>query len=184
MGTSKLVYQEWIVTLGRDPARSWQEAACVRPSYDDEAILAVTEALEMLSEEEAALIRDFHFRGLSYEDISRTTGREIYRLELLHRRALRSLTVRLRPWFESKDARTGHPQSTCLLCRHPARKEIDHLLHSKRREETWKRIITILRETYKAPIRSPQQIIGHLKYHQPAHKDAVRQPPGSGESIA
>lgn len=183
MGQNRIVYQEWIVNLGRDPARSWPEAADTGGGYNDEIVMAVTRALETLSEEEAAMIRRFHFQGLSYQEISRITGREIYRLDALHRRAMRKLTVGLRPLVEESCRRDHFPKTGCPLCSHPAREEIDRLIHSKRREETWKRMIRILRKKYALPIRSPQLLIGHLKYHTLAEKEAAGGSARSGESI-
>lgn len=184
MSQNRIVYQEWIVNLGYDPARSRPEAAEVEPSYDEEVILAVTRALETLSEEEAALVRSFHFQGLSYQDISRATGREVYRLELLHRRALRSLAARLRPLVATEDVRRERRNTGCPLCCHPAREQIDRLLNSKRREETWKRINAILKERYAVPSLSPRLIIGHLKYHRSPEQKAGNPGPSFGESIA
>ncbi len=183
MGQNRILYQEWIVKLGRDPARSWQEAADTGEGYNDEIVMAVTRALETLSEEEAAMIRRFYFQGLSYQEISRITGREIYRLGALHRRALRKLTARLRPLVQETCNRDDFRKTGCPLCDHPAREEIDRLIYSKRREETWKRMIKTLRKEYALPIRSPQLIIGHLKYHAPAEKEAGDSSARSGESI-
>lgn len=184
MGVGRIIYQEWIVALGRDPGRSWQEAAEVEPSYNRDDVRAVTEALEALAPEEADFIRRFYFQGLAYEDISRETGRDIGRLILLHRRAVKSLVARLRPWSGGRKADDDPVRLACPLCRHPDREEIERLLHTKRSEETWKRILTILRRSFGMPHLTPRQIVGHLKYHHPVGKMNLDPGPGSAATIA
>lgn len=184
MGQNRIVYQEWIVKLGCDPARPWHETVDSGQEYNNEIMMAVTGALETLPEDEATMIRHFYFQGLSYREISRITGREIYRLDALHRRALRKLTALLRPLVEKTYGRNDCPGTDCALCNHPARQEIDRLIHSKRREETWKRTIKTLQQDYALPIRSPQQIISHLKFHHPAEKEAGNGSVPPGENIA
>jgi hypothetical protein len=172
MNQNRIVYREWIVRLGYDPTGPKPTVAEGGRGYNHDIVMAVTRALEALSEEEADLIRRFYFQGMSYREISRITGREIYRLDGVHGRALRKLKALLQPLVEGRCGREDRLNIDCPLCRHPARQEIERLINSKRKEETWKRIIKILRRNYALPIRSPQLIIGHLMYHCPEAKEA------------
>lgn len=184
MGFSKLVYQDWVVAQESDPGRSWPETVQAGKSYNQDAIQAVTRALDGISEDEAAFIRRFYFQGFTYEEIGRETGRDTNRLILLHRRAVRSLIARLRPRCKHREAGDILSRSDCPLCRHSDRQGIERLLHTKRREETWKRIIAVLRETFGMPILTPQQIVGHLKYHHPPDKPADDRGPDSAANTA
>jgi len=166
MGKERIIYQEWIVALGRDPSVPWQEAASSGGSYDTAIITAVGKALSSLSEEEAAFIRLFYFQGLGYREISEKTNREIYRLEALHESAVRKLKTRLRRFLENRfDISSPVKYPDCPLCNHPEREEIDRLIRTKTAAETWKRIIKTLRDKYGLSIVMPQRLIGHKKYH-------------------
>jgi len=184
MGFSKLVYQDWVVAQDGDPGRSWPETVQAGKFYNQDAILAVTRALDGIPEDEAAFIRRFYFQGLTYEEIGQETGRDAGRLILLHRRAVRSLIARLRPRYIHREVGDGPPRSDCPLCRHSDRQEIERLLHTKRKEETWKRIIAVLRETFGMPTLTPQQIVGHLKYHHSPERPADERGPDSAANTA
>lgn len=184
MGVSMLGYQDWIVASDCDPGRSWPETVRAGEFYNQDAILAVTQALDSIPEDEAAFIRRFYFQGLTHEEIGRETGRDTDRLILLHRRAVRSLIARLRPRYNHQEAGNTPPRPDCPLCRHSDRQGIERLLHTKRREETWKRIIAILRETFGTPNLTPRQIVGHLKYHHPQEKPADGRGADSAETTA
>jgi hypothetical protein len=166
MGKERIVYQDWIVALGRDPSLTWQEAVSSGGSYNTAIITAVGKALSSLSEEEAAFIRLFYFQGLGYREISEKTNRQIYRLEALHESAVRKLKIRLHRFLgNSFDISSPVKYADCPLCNHPERGEIDRLIRTKTAAETWKRIIKTLRDEYGLSIVTPQRLIGHRKYH-------------------
>jgi len=163
MSRGRIVYQDWIVGLGRDPSLTWQEAAQSGKTYNREAIIAVNQALNGLTEEEAAFIRLFYYQGKGYTEISQISGRATYRLETLHRSALKKLRLRLATFVAGQTT----PQSdlNCPLCNHPARDEIGKLLLSKTESETWRRIIRVLRDEFGIVIKTPQRLKSHRKYH-------------------
>lgn len=164
MAPSRLIYQDWIVNLGFDPAGSWQQAA-VKSKQNPTLVKAVSEALLLLKNDEADFIRSFYYQGMTYPQISRQTGRAIYRLEALHRRAL----IKLRHTLSSSLGVCGSAnlsmKDSCPLCSHTQRIEIDALITSKKPQETWHRTIKTLKEKYGLFIKTPQRLIGHRKYH-------------------
>lgn len=166
MSKPRIIYQDWIVELGHDPAVSWQEAAAGDSNYNQRLIRAVNRSLACLTDEEAWFIRRFYFMGMGFREIGRITGREIYRLESIHNRALRKLRRSLRN-LVGPDGRikTTESELGCPVCLHEDRKDIDRLIEGKQPRETWRRILKILGDKYGLKIKAPQRLIGHWKYH-------------------
>ncbi|MCP4569978.1 MAG: sigma-70 family RNA polymerase sigma factor [FCB group bacterium] len=164
MGRERIIYQNWIVELDYDPAlgRPWEDVAS---GYSEKVISAVNQVLDNLDPAEALFIRRFYFQGMSYRKISRLTGRAIHRLETLHNGAIRKLKIRLPAILDLPEPVALSTNSDCPLCNHPESEEINRLICSKGSEETWRRIIKVLKETYGLVICSPQRLIGHQKYH-------------------
>ena len=164
MSRARVVYQDWIVNLGYDPSGPRPDQ--LSPTeYNSNIIAAVNDALTGLDREEAAFIRLFYYQGKGYREIGEISRREIYRLEALHRRALRKLKTRLTASLaETVPLPTCTPPA-CVLCRHPDREKIDRLIVSKPDTETWKPIIDILKQEFGIKIGTPQCLIGHKKYH-------------------
>lgn len=166
MSKGRIIYQEWIVDLGRDPGLTWQEAAARNERYDDETITAVNEALAELPAVEEDFLRLFYFQGMGYQEISRITGRRVHRLERLNQEILRKIRRRLEPLLDRKfRSQREMIDCQCLLCRSPQRDQINRLIGTKKKNETWRRIIRILDADYGLKILSPQQLITHSKYH-------------------
>lgn len=167
MGASRIVYQNWIVELGRDPNEDLTKSD---GSHSDEkrqmAVReAVIKALECLSEEERSFVERFHFMGQSYREISEETGKDIYRLDALHKRALRRLRVKLEPLVRRLYGITAGQRDSCPICESEYRNEIDRLISSKEESDTWSEIIRSVKSRYNIRISTPQILIGHEKYH-------------------
>lgn len=165
MKKDRIIYQDWIVELGYDPASGPPPAKPGSDKCRTRIIDAVTQAVDSLEQDEADFIRRFHYQGMGYREISRLTGRAIYRLEVLHQRALRKLKVRLPALLEGCCNLPTDPISDCPICAHPALDTINALILSKKEKETWKRIIQTLKNKYGLIIKTPQRLIGHKKYH-------------------
>lgn len=165
MGRERIVYQDWIVELGRDPATIGQVPPPAQRCDSVPIITAVNQALHALEAEEAFFIRSFYMQGMGYREISRLTGRAIYRLEALHAGAVKKLKRRLYALLGGRYRIPAPPQPECPLCRHPRAEAIDRLIRAKSPEETWRRIIRELRHDYGIVIDTPQRLIGHRKYH-------------------
>jgi predicted component of type VI protein secretion system len=97
---------------------------------------------------------------------------------------LKSLIARLGTRFGERQAEDDVSHPDCPLCSHPARDDIERLLNTKRKEETWKRHLTILRQTYGMPHLTPRQIVGHRQYHRATGKIGVDPGANSAANIA
>lgn len=161
----RIVYQDWIVELGCDPSHPRNRDAAVSNAYNRTIITAVNQAMENLDEDEAAFIRFYYMQGMNYRRISHETGKPIYRLETLHRRALRKLRSPLHNLLGGRYNIPSPENPDCPLCFHPRSEEIDRLIQSKTRPETWRRIIRSLREEFGIILPTLQLLIGHSKYH-------------------
>ena len=161
----RVVYQDWIVELGRDPSRPQNPETDDVGEYNLEIITAVNRAMERLSGDEAEFVRLYYMQGMNYRRISDATGRPICRLEALHRRALRRLKPPLHDLLGGRYNIPPPEYLGCPLCRHPRSEEINRLIRSKTGPETWRRIIRSLREEFGIVLPTSQQLIGHYKYH-------------------
>ena len=164
MSGRRIIYQNWIVALGFDPAQNWYQSV-KSPETNKKLIRAVNEVLVLLDKPEADFIRCFYFQGMTYRTISNLTGRAIYRLETLHQQALEKLRRYLKDQLKSYITEESQIKSACPLCCHGRREEIDRLIASKGERETWRRIIRQLKTEFNIEITTPQRLIGHLKYH-------------------
>lgn len=194
MGKKKIVFQNWIVELGRDPNSTHEyrdspemvsldsgligkvtdqktRDLIARRADREKLQAAVQKALAKLSDDEEEFIRQFYFMGISYRIISEKSGRAIYRLEAIHRRALKKLRKELSDFVERRfNLKMGQTQAdkgaTCLICNSTAREEIDRLISGRNKEASWTAVIREIRSKFGLKIRSPQLLIGHEKYHR------------------
>ena len=164
MSNSRIVYQNWIVDLGRDPLEQGiQNSPCERP--DEQIKQAVSLALKKLNANEQEFIIQFYYMGKSYQEISSQTGRIIYKLEALHKRALKKLEARLQGFVSNRFDIKNRLKSDCPICNSEYANEIDNIIARRNPRDTWRPILKILNEKYGIKIRSPQSLIGHKKYH-------------------
>lgn len=172
MSPVRVTYQDWIVTLGRDPALrryagpgTMSTGGAFESDRAAEIAEAVGRALESLTEQERLLIIRFYFMGESYEKLSCLSGRAIHKLAAVHHRAVKKLRARLATFVEKRfDVRpTGRPD--CIICRSPFRAEIDTLIDQRDRGRSWRTVIKALKKRYSIIIKTPQILIGHEKYH-------------------
>lgn len=164
MGRDRIVYQNWIVKLGRDPDIKIHDIGEPTP-YNQRIIAQVNDVIDSLDIDEADFIRRFYMQGICYREISELTGRAIYRLEALHYRALKKIRNRLGSFLSDSFEISVKAASDCPLCTHTNNDRINNLIRAKPKEETWKKIITTLKNEYQIKIGTPQIIIGHVKYH-------------------
>lgn len=189
---ARIVYSNWIADIGYDPSQqidmseisipehllvSLDEigAAIIvgpigsRPTADKEQLellqTTVRAALELLNEEEREFIIRFHFMGESYRHISERSSRAIYRLEALHKRAVRKLKNELAGFVANRFGVKQTILRPCKLCSSPHREQIDRIISNRDRRLTWRPVIRQLREKYDLRLKSPMLLIGHEKYH-------------------
>jgi len=190
MSGNRVVYQNWIVELGRDPETSaapsgeeWSDArlfpldhpavanltsADGRPTGDEprESIRRrVGAALDELDDDERELVIQFHFMGESYRRISEKSGRSIHKLEAMHKRSLRKLRKNLAEFVGETFGVSPRSAPDCPVCRSPHAAELDEIIRRRDRTATWRPILSLFRTRYKLYIGSPQVLIGHEKYH-------------------
>ncbi len=167
MGVRRIVFQNWIVDLGRDPSKP--QALSSGSEADQERLKeirkAVVEALDCLSPEERQVVQNHHFDGLTFREISEESGRAMHSLVALHRRALRRLRRILEPLAERLYGMSYEQEISCPICDSEVCAEVDELIAAKDVRETWAGTIRTLRQKYNIKIRTPQTLIGHEKYH-------------------
>ena len=164
MSNSRIVYQNWIVDIGRDPLkRELQNNNVEKP--DEHLTEIVASALKKLNSNEREFIVQFYYMGKSYREISDQTGRVIYKLEALHNRALKKLEAQLQSFVCNRFDIKNNKQSNCPVCSSEYLEEINKIIAGRNPEDTWRPILKILKEKYGIHIRSPQTLIGHSKYH-------------------
>ncbi len=166
MAKGKIIYQNWIVDIGVDPGQSGKlqiQSDLIKP--DKQVVSAVRKALEQLESHEQDFIESYYFQGKTYREIAQLQNRRISRIEGLHRRSLAKLKKYLARFVKERfdiDAEIGRD---CIICYSPHKEKIDKLIKNKKKQETWKNIIKILKEKYQIQIKTPQVLIGHQKYH-------------------
>jgi hypothetical protein len=192
MSGNRVVYQNWIVEMGFDPAQlrtienredPLQESisldepsACAISDEESQRVIEerekaseirsrVREALERVSVQEQEFIVQFYFMGKSYREISEQSGRPIYKLEALHKRAVKKLKKELGGFVRERFGVETESDADCLICRSPHVAEINRLISQRDKTATWRPIIKILRDKYGLKVSSPQVLIGHEKYH-------------------
>ncbi len=175
---AKLIFQDWIVDLGRDPQTS---ANCFEGKNWDiprgadenpEAVVvnavahAVRQAIEALPATEQELVARVHFMGESLADVSRKSGRSLSRVRGMHQRALRKLKKHLSEFTRQQYGIKSKANPSCPICASPFRSEIDALIECRDRSRSWSPVISDLRRKWSLRIISPQLLIGHEKYHR------------------
>lgn len=125
----------------------------------------VAKALAKLDSVEREFIRYFYFDCLSYNQISKFLNKTKDRLERIHRSALEKLKTCLKDYVSQRYQIRVPSEKRCLICTHPSRKEIEELIKAKKKEETWKKILRIFKQSYNLEIRTPQILINHQRKH-------------------
>jgi hypothetical protein len=163
----RLIYQDWIAELGRDPDRNLHVTADIAQyqAPDDELEQAVRQALKTLTEPERSLIIWRYYMGQSCRRIAEISGRAECKLTSLHRRALRKLRKQLASFVRRRYNIRRDVVSGCPICRSPDRLEIDGLVQRRDRSRSWKPVMAILKNRYSVVIKTPSVLIGHEKYH-------------------
>jgi len=132
---------------------------------DQELEKRVHEALTRLDETEREFILYFYFDCFSYERIESLLKKRKDKLQRIHQRALDKLELILKDFVEKRFKLKTDDKTVCIICQNPHREELDRIILSKRKQETWKRIIKILNEKYHLRIKTPQILIGHARKH-------------------
>ena len=170
MPGARVIYQNWIVDIGRDPGPGF-ELPVNLPGTDTDLIRraavgeAVDRAIALLSEAEREVIRRHHFMGESFRSLAEETGKAEFKLVALHSRATKKLRRLLAPFMKQAFGADSPVRNTCPICDSPFRSEIDILIRQRDSTRTWRPVMTTIRRRYGIVIRAPQVILSHVKYH-------------------
>ena len=168
MRKNRLVYQNWIVELGFDPAqiRKLFDTVAGDSSPDAETDMEVRRAIEGLDEEEMEFVIRFYFMGDAYNEISEKSGRSVHKLEALNKRAIRKLKSRLQAFVKRRYGLKFRKGGDCPLCESPHRAAINEIIANRNGLSTWKPVLKEINKQFGLKINSPQVLIGHQKYHR------------------
>ncbi len=167
MSSGRIVYQNWTVEIGYDPpSRDSLFHPCNAPRPNRKIVRAVRRALSKLTSKEREFIERYHFEGESYCRIAEAMGMRMAMIDGLHRRATIKLKKLLAAFMADEFNLKVEAGPECPICISQYRDEIDRLIASKQKEETWRPIIQKLKKEYGIVIKTPQILIGHQKYHQ------------------
>lgn len=162
----RIVYLNLIVDIGFVPG----EQICFDPNSEptkpnQKIIKAVHEALDKLPEIDRDFIERYYLKGESLQQIAERTNLHQKRLEKIHLRAVRQLRRYLASFVQQEFGIAVEHNQKCPICKSPYLTKINEMIKNKRKEETWKKIIRILKTEYNVQIKSPKILIGHKKYH-------------------
>jgi hypothetical protein len=167
MSKPRVVYRNWIVDLGFNPEDPdmLQEEENEARQRDEYVREQVSKAISRLPETQRELVQRLYNMGETCREIAEKSGRAVYRVEALHRRALKRLRKELQPLVKELYGIGSRTPPTCAICASPNRPGIDAIIRNRDRKKSWRPVIKRLREDFGLRIRSPQRLIGHEKYH-------------------
>ena len=152
-----------------EPEFALGEIELIQKIKDEEARVELEEivakALDKLDSFEREFVQYFYYDCLSYSQISQLLDKTKDRLERIHRSALEKLRFGLNDYVSQRYKLKISEEKRCLICSHPLRNELDDLIKSKSKEETWKKVLRIFREKFNLEIKTPQILINHQKKH-------------------
>lgn len=184
MAGKRTIYQNWIVEIGREPRVppiDWADFSGLTdrsnsPAKPDRQLEEeVRAAIELLNAEEREFIIRFHFMGQGYKEISELSGRAIYKLASIHKRAIKKLRLSLAGFVGDRYGLKLRKIANCPICESDKRDRIEQILATKTEESTWRPIIRKLRHEFDIVITTPQQLIGHVKYHRLRSQTKIRE---------
>ncbi|MBD3257058.1 hypothetical protein GF377_01400 [candidate division GN15 bacterium] len=159
----RVVFEDWLVEGSPDQPPPWvssPDEPRQRRVRDE-----VASALGKLEEDERELVERFHFMGQTYREMACLSGREVFRVVAVHKRALRKLRALLAPLVAELYGIPPDPMPDCPICRSVYRPEIDQFIAARRPTETWRRVLRLVRGRYGLPAVTVGSLIGHERYH-------------------
>jgi RNA polymerase sigma factor (sigma-70 family) len=133
---------------------------------EDESIdLEVRKAVARLRPEERQFVELFYFQFRSYREIAQRTRRKVHKLERINQRVREKLRLLLGDFVKKRFGIVASPVTDCIICSSPDRAAIDRLIREKKDDQTYSRLMSILRHKYGLDIKTPQVIIGHRRKH-------------------
>ncbi len=137
-----------------------------RETQEDESIdLEVRKAVARLLPDEKQFVELFYFEFRTYGEIARRMKRKVHKLERINQRVREKLRLLLGDFVKERFGIAVSPVTDCVICNSPDKAAIDRLIREKKDEQTYSRLMSILRHEYGLDIRTPQVIIGHRRKH-------------------
>lgn len=186
----RIKYRNWITEIGFDPRNDHRAAEKLRQQIFvsmDDGVKAISDeiatgnvaerkrialirervalAISHLGDDEREFVERFYYSGETFREISERSGKAIYRLEALQRRALRRLKKLLREFVAETFGVKNSAVVRCPLCESPHRAEIDQLIRERDRSRSWRPLVKEISVKFGIVVRSPMTLIGHEKYH-------------------
>jgi RNA polymerase sigma factor (sigma-70 family) len=162
----------WVTELygvsdGESPDKGgWISAGPGEEQRESDSIdLEVRKAVARLRPDEKQFVELFYFQFRSYKEIARRAGKKVHKLETINSRVREKLKLLLAGFVKKRFGIAASPVSDCIICNSPDRAAIDQLIRKKRDDQTYSRLMSILRSEYGLDIRTPQVIIGHRRKH-------------------
>ena len=154
----------WIYLTKCDPL--WQQHELTRDELlrQKKIAAAVRQAVATLTVRERFVIEKRYFEGAAFALIAAELGKSEAAVVNLHRRALRRLQKLLADFARDHYGITT-VSKCCCICNSSHRAEIDEIIRAKKPEEPYRVVIAEIKARFGIRIKSPQTIIGHLKYH-------------------
>lgn len=179
MARNRVSFEDWISALcalperARERERDWvplsetdRKEREEREEKADKISREVRRAMELLDKGERESVELYYFMGESLENITirlRVSKRQVEKnLRVGTLKMKRILYQFVRESFQLMHAPS---QAKCLICASSDRDIAESIIKSKKAEEPWRRVIRELREKLGIEIRTPQSLIGHVKYH-------------------
>lgn len=163
---AKTIYQDWIVEIGCDPDHRVDIAVCHdAPAPDENLVAEVNRALNTLTALEQDFIHLYYFSGRTLLQTARQCRISYSRAGYIHNQVIRKLRKELAAFVRDRFDITVRIDENCPICNSRYKDRINDLIRKKRKEDTWREIIGILKRRYGLVIKTPQILIGHQKYH-------------------
>jgi hypothetical protein len=125
---------------------------------------AVRQALRQLPQRERRLIELHHFQGDSLVDAAAKLQEDSERIRIVYRSAMRRLRMLLSRFIADEfGVKSG--TNNCAICSSIHRAEIEEILSHRAEHEGYAKVIAEIAGRFAVRLKSPQTIVGHLKYH-------------------
>ncbi len=162
LGKGIVRYKEWMDAL----IDSRVENVEIDAELDKKALdKTVREALAALGECEREIAERRFLMGQSLEVIRGDLDLSQHEVE----RRLREVIIKLRrllgPFVRERFNINPKSERHCPLCEFGDTTLIEEIIATKKKKETWRRIMAELEKEVGVRVSSPQVLIGHVKYH-------------------
>jgi len=139
---------------------------------DSEIVSAVQNAIEQLPTAQREIITARFYEGLTLDQIGARLGLTRKGVLAQNYAAIRSLKYQLSSFVKAKWG--IEVSGLCRICRHPKRSEIEKMLLSKSKHETWGAFGKRLKREIGERIHPPRILISHLGHLKGGGNDASR----------